>query len=98
MPASASSRAPATSVDVPWQQRPMLPLATAAEIAGVSPASLYRFAAEGRLKFRRLAGRTLVETSSLIALVKTAETWTPSNRGAAARAKRSERSRAAWEA
>ncbi|MER9911491.1 hypothetical protein NKJ71_12705 [Mesorhizobium sp. M0050] len=76
----------------------MLPLATAAEIAGVSPASLYRFAAEGRLSFRRLAGRTLVETPSLIALVSAAEPWSPSKRGSAARAKRTERARVAWEA
>lgn len=95
-PAAVKKRSPLSPIEVPWQQRPVLPLAVAAEISGVSPASLYRFASEGRLKFRRLAGRTLVETPSLMALVDAAESWTPSNRGSAARAQRQERARAGW--
>jgi hypothetical protein len=72
-----------------WQDRAMLPLQLAAEIAGISVASLYRAAGEGRLTFRRLEGRTVVETASLVELLNAAEVWTPSERGKEARAKRS---------
>jgi hypothetical protein len=72
-----------------WQDRAMLSLQLAAEIAGISVASLYRAAGEGRLTFRRLEGRTVVETASLVELLNAAEVWTPSERGKEARAKRS---------
>jgi len=71
-----------------WQDRAMLSLQLAAEIAGISVASLYRAAGEGRLTFRRLEGRTVVETASLVELLNAAEVWTPSDRGKEARAKR----------
>jgi hypothetical protein len=58
------------------------------EISAISVASLYRAADDDRLVLRRLYGRTLVETSSLIALMNGAERWTPSDRGKEARAKR----------
>jgi hypothetical protein len=77
-----------------WRDRPLLPLKAASEIVGVSTASLYRFADEGKLRFRQLAGRTLVDTKSLIALIDAAEDWTPKSRGAEARAKRREIARA----
>ncbi|MGU3358890.1 hypothetical protein ACLBWX_01010 [Methylobacterium sp. M6A4_1b] len=67
----------------------------ASRIAGVSEGSLYRAAEEGRLKLVRLAGRTLVETESLKAFIASAQPWTPSDRGAAGRAKRAEAARAA---
>lgn len=67
----------------------MLPLQLAAEIAGISVASLYRAAGEGRLTFRRIEGRTVVETASLVELLNAAEMWTPSARGKEARVKRS---------
>jgi hypothetical protein len=67
----------------------------AAELCGVSIASLYRFSDEGRLVLRRLGGRTLVDTKSLIALIESAENWTPYDRGKEARAKRKEIARAA---
>lgn len=79
-----------TQSETPWRERPQLPLKTAGEIAGVSPASLYRFAHEGRLRLRTFAGRTLVDTKSLIALMDDAENWTPTKRGKEARAKRAE--------
>lgn len=82
--ASAAVTSPATS----WRDRPLLPLKLASEIVGVSPASLYRFADEGRLRFRQLAGRTLVDTKSLIALADGAVDWKPQSRGKEARAKR----------
>ncbi|MCP3417785.1 helix-turn-helix domain-containing protein [Bradyrhizobium brasilense] len=79
----------------PWRERPLLPLKVASEIAGVSPASLYRFSDEGKLKLRELGGRTLVDTQSLIALIETAKDWSPRKCGAEARAKRKDAARAA---
>ena len=81
---------------VPWRERPLLPLQTASAIAGVSVASLYDFEKKGRLAFRRFAGRTLVESASLAALLDAAEPWKASERGAAARKSRVERSRKNW--
>jgi len=81
----------------PWRDRPLLQLKTASEIAGVSPASLYRFSDEGKLKLRELGGRTLVDTKSLIALIETAKDWTPRKRGEEARAKRKEIARSAMQ-
>ncbi|TXN24104.1 hypothetical protein [Methylobacterium sp. WL9] len=78
-----------------WQDRPHQQLAVASEIAQVSEAALYKAEKEGVLTFVRLAGRTLVDTSSLIAFIGRAEPWKPSDRGAAARAKRAEAARAA---
>jgi hypothetical protein len=74
----------------PWRDRPLLQLKVAGEIAGLSPASLYRASDEGRLKLRELGGRTLVDTKSLIALIDSATDWTPKNRGQEARARRKE--------
>jgi hypothetical protein len=79
----------------PWRDRPMLQLKIASEIAGVSPASLYRFSDEGKLKLRELGGRTLVDTKSLIALIESAKDWTPKQRGGEARAARKTAARAA---
>jgi len=80
---------------IPWRDRPHLQLKVASEIAGVSPASLYRFSDEGRLKLRELGGRTLVDTKSLIALIESAKDWTPKNRGGEARKKRADVARTA---
>jgi hypothetical protein len=80
---------------IPWRDRPHLQLKVASEIAGVSPASLYRFSDEGRLKLRELGGRTLVDTKSLIALIESAKDWTPKNRGGEARKKRADVARIA---
>ncbi|MGB3045019.1 MAG: hypothetical protein WBB98_17740 [Xanthobacteraceae bacterium] len=84
-----SRRASLGVAETRWQDRAMLSLQLAAEIAGISVASLYRAAGEGRLILRRLEGRTVVETASLIELLDAAEIWTPSDRGKEARAKRS---------
>ncbi|UES46827.1 hypothetical protein [Roseibium aggregatum] len=82
---------------IDWRNSAYLPLTRASEIAGVSTASLYNFESAGRLQFKRLAGRTLVTTESLIALIDSAEDWTPSDRGSHGRAARTQRARAAWE-
>ena len=87
---------PISGTAIPWRERMRLPVNLAAQIAGVSPASLYKFESQGRLAFRRLGGRTVVVTESLIALIENDEAWAASERGSAARAKRSERSSQAW--
>jgi hypothetical protein len=84
------------STEIPWRDRPFQPVQRAEEITGISAASLYKFAKEGRLTFRRLGGRTLIETAGLIDLINSAEPWTPSARGTQARAARAESARAAW--
>jgi len=85
-----------TKSEIPWRQRPFLPLETAAELLGLSRSSLYRLESEGKVIFNRLGGRTLVAVASVVKLVDAAEQWAPSNRGSAARAKRRDRARAGW--
>jgi len=92
-----SSSPTATAAYTPWRDRPFLQLKTASEIVGVSIASLYNFSDAGRLKLRNFGGRTLVDTKSLIALIETAEDWTPKKRGEEARAKRKGVARAAFQ-
>lgn len=81
---------------LPWRETAYLTLPRASEIAGVSTASLYALESQGRLSFRRLVGRTLVTTESLVRFIDSAEPWTPSDRGKEARAKRRERASTAW--
>jgi hypothetical protein len=69
---------------------------TASEILGLSPASLYRLAHDGRLKLKKLEGRTLVETKSLIAVVESASDWTPATRTAKANEARKAQAAASW--
>ena len=78
-----------------WRDRPLHPIQAAAQIAGLSTSSMYRFADEGKLELVRLGGRTLVKVDSLAALIDGAEPWTPSNRPAKACAARASRARAA---
>ena len=91
--ASARDKQPLT----PWRERPLLNMRVASEIAGVSPASLYRLANMGQISLKKLAGRTMIETGSLIAVMESAEDWSPSDRPAKALAARGERARASWE-
>ncbi len=92
---SESTPAMALAGATPWRERAFLQLKAASEIAGVSVTTLYRFSDAGRLKLREFGGRTLVDTPSFIALLATAEDWTPKDRGKEARAKRREIARAA---
>ena len=87
-PVVAQPSQPHVKPELPWRERAFQTLQQASQITGVSVASVYRFAAEGRISFRRLAGRTLVDTASLIKLIDSAESWTPSSVGSAARAAR----------
>ena len=69
----------------------------AAGVLGVSVSSLYNLERDKTLKFRRIAGRTVVVTRGVAALVDADEEWVPSAVGAAARARRAELVRAGWE-
>jgi hypothetical protein len=80
---------------IPWQKRPHLRMDVAGDVTGLSRTTIYRLASEGRLKLKRLAGRVVVETAGVLSLVENAEPWRPGNRGAAARAKRSNAARVA---
>lgn len=83
-----------SKTEIPWRERPWLPLMLAADLLGVSSTSLYRLETEGQLVFRRFAGRTVVMVASILPLIDGVEEWTPSKRGAAARQQRTERLRA----
>jgi hypothetical protein len=99
MSKEAQSASPTASHDeVPWKQRPLTPMKVGTQVSGNSATQLYRHAAQGRIELRKLGGRTLIVTKTLIALIESAEPWTPSDRGKAARARRSELSRERWRA
>jgi hypothetical protein len=83
--------------NIPWHQRRYVIMDVGPQTNGLSRASHYRAAAEGKLKLVRLGGRTLIDVPSLIAFNNSAEQWTPSKRGAAARAARSDRAKARWQ-
>jgi excisionase family DNA binding protein len=78
------------SPNTPWTARPVVPLATAAELVGLSRASLYALASAGRLQLLRLGGRTLVATTDVQRLLAQAEPFVPGAkpRGRAAKSKR----------
>jgi hypothetical protein len=94
--AHKTRRRVASDTGIPWQQCPHQQMNTAARISGLSPASLYRAAGDGRLRLVRLGGRTLVDTASLIAMQATAEPWKPSKVGEAGRKKRAETAAQNW--
>ena len=95
MPQPSNSQ-PRKSETIPWDQRPHLRMTVTTDVTGLSPTTIYRLAAEGKLTLRRIAGRVVVETPGVVALVQSAEPWKPGNRGGAARAKRAEAVRASW--
>lgn len=80
----------AKHMPVPWRERAFHSTRSASEISGVSVGSIYNLAARGQLVLKRIAGRTLVDTESLVSLLQQAEDWTPSSRAAGAVGKRSE--------
>jgi hypothetical protein len=88
---------PTPSPDTPWRDTAYLPLKRAAHVLGISVASLYRLEREGSLRFRRIAGRTLVRTPGVVVLADADEPWTASKAGEAARARRVELAKAGWE-
>lgn len=82
--------------EAPWRDTAFLSLQRAAHVLGISVASLYRLEQTGEVKFRRLAGRTLVKTDGVIALESADEPWTASQAGSAARVKRAELAANGW--
>ncbi len=62
---------------IPWQSRPLLPVATAATLLGRSRAGVYQLASEGRMQLVKLGGRTLARTADVIALVESATPFVP---------------------
>jgi hypothetical protein len=60
-----------------WRERALITLSNASAVGGISISRLYEFEKEGRLRFRRLGGRTLLEVRSLIALIDSLPQWTP---------------------
>lgn len=68
---------PAAAPSIGWRATALLPMAEAARIAGVSRATLYKFAHRGELQLRKLGKKTLVETASLAALIAAAPGWRP---------------------
>ena len=90
-----TTSSPSIVGSTPWRERAFLSMKIAAEVAGVSITTLYRFSDAGQLKLRDFGGRTLVDTQSLIALINSAKAWTPRDRGSEARAKRKQIARTA---
>ena len=73
---------------VSWRLSEFHSVKRTAEILGLSTASVYALETGGKLEFRRVAGRVLVTTASLAAVVDGAEPWAASTRGRAGRAAR----------
>jgi hypothetical protein len=63
--------------NVAWTERPYLPVAPSAALAGCSSAQIYALAKAGRLELVKLAGRTLVTVASLRALLDSAVPYVP---------------------
>lgn len=91
------SRTRAGRTRIHWRDTPLIRMQDASEILGLSVASLYRLARDGKLVLKKLEGRTLVDTKSLIEVADNASDWTPSTRPAAALSKRAARARESWE-
>jgi excisionase family DNA binding protein len=78
----------------PWQDRPYQTVKYAAELTGRSKPSIYTLIHAQELRAVRLAGKTLIETRSLIAFLDQARRWRPDrDRVAAANRSRAELSK-----
>jgi hypothetical protein len=86
LPAAVAMAAPLKPGPGAWRNGEYVTLQAASRISGVSIASLYRAASEGRLEFRRLEGRTLCTVKSLTPFVDNAPAWTPAVTGRTAHA------------
>ena len=95
---TALTPTPQRSLDEAWRTTEFLPLQRVAILLGVSRSGVYNLRRAGTLKFRRIAGRTVVVTRDVATLVDTAEEWKPSAAGAAARAHRAQTVKANREA
>ena len=77
-PAGAVAKAPQTS-KFPWRDLPLHTINDASTILCGSKSRTYGLLAEGKLEATRLAGKTLIKTPSIIALMEKeeAEPWAP---------------------
>ncbi|THF59855.1 helix-turn-helix domain-containing protein [Ollibium composti] len=72
---NANLTAAKSASQIPWPQKPVLPLRVAADLLGISRSSLYRLQAGGKLTFARVGGKSVVRTPSLLAYLETIEEW-----------------------
>lgn len=59
------------SHQIPWAQKPLLPLRVAADLLGISRSGLYRLHSAGKLTFAKVGNKTVVKTPSLIGYLET---------------------------
>lgn len=77
------------AIDPNWRHAVYLRVDDAAAIAGISAASIYRFHEQGKIKFVKMAGRTLIDCKIFQDFIANPEEYSASGtRGAAARAAR----------
>ncbi len=74
------------SHQIPWAQKPLLPLRVAADLLGISRSGIYRLQASGKLTFAKVGGKTVVKTHSLIGYLETIEEWPAGEQGRGAKA------------
>ncbi len=79
---------------VPWVERPILNISTAASLLGCSAAQVYALANAGQLELVWLAGKACVRTAGVEKLIREAQPWTPSGRNRAAIVERHRRANA----
>lgn len=58
------------SSEIPWVQKPILPLRVAADLLCISRSSLYRLRADGKVTFTRVGGKSVVRTASIVAYLE----------------------------
>lgn len=61
----------------PWRDLPHHTIKTAASLLGCSPGKVYAELHAGNLSAVKLAGRTLITTDSLLAMLAKAQPWRP---------------------
>jgi hypothetical protein len=63
---------------IPWQDRPLLTIEQTSVLLGGSPSRTYGLLVSGELEAVRLAGKTLIKTPSVAALIeRDAKGWKP---------------------
>ena len=79
----------AATPDLSWRSLPRLSILDAARLLGVSRAMIYALAERGRLTLLRddaMAGRTFVETASVVRVLDAARPFTPTGQDRRGRA------------
>lgn len=82
-----------------WEMRPLTPIPDFAVITGLSTGSAYNLAKTGKVQLAKMAGRTYVRTETIVALLASAQPFTPNTRRTAAATEARKRAAAdAWRA